>query len=289
MAVSIGDCLRWLVGVVVVGLACAQGGYAQPDSLGTADWGAPPAALWADAQAVAAAPRAWATSERSRLVGTVGVLAALAATLDEPAYRHLSPRSGAGDGAWHGITDPLAIPGEWYDRQAANRLALTTVGVMATSGLVLRRPGLTRTAVRTAEAILYAELANGLLKSVVNRARPYVGAEPDAFAASPGAFDPAHERLAMPSGHAARVFAVAAVWAHAADRWYVSGPLYAGAASVGLERVRSGDHWLTDVVVGGALGYFIGRVVADAPSPAPGTVQWVPLLEAGRVGMQVQF
>ena len=279
-----------------MGRACAQGGYAQPDSLGTTDWehvgtrwGTSPAVLWAHACTVAAAPRSWATSERARLAGAVGVLAALAVTLDEPAYRHLSPRSGAGDRAWHRVTDPLAGPGEWYDRQAANRLALTTVGALATSGLVLQQPGLTRTAVRTTEAILYTELANGLLKSIVNRARPYVGPEPDAFSATPGAFDSAHEWLALPSGHTARVVAVATVWAHAADRRVVSVPLYFGAASVGLERIRSGDHWVTDVVVGAALGHLIGRVVADAPTESSASVQWGPLLEAGRVGLRLQF
>jgi len=61
-----------------------------------------------------------------------------------------------------------------------------------------------------------------------------------------------------------------------------------GAASVGLERIRSGDHWLTDVAVGGALGYFIGRSVASSAAQTD-EVTYTPILSAGRVGLSIRF
>ena len=59
------------------------------------------------------------------------------------------------------------------------------------------------------------------------------------------------------------------------------------AGSVGAERVRSGDHWLTDVMVGGALGYFIGRSVSTSPSNQG--VSYTPVLGTDRVGLRVHF
>jgi membrane-associated phospholipid phosphatase len=106
--------------------------------------------------------------------------------------------------------------------------------------------------------------------------------------ATPGAFSSEHEKLSMPSGHTARAFAVASVVAHEFDRWYVEVPAYATAASVGLERVRSGDHWLSDVVVGGTLGYLIGRTVSSSlPQPEP--IRYRTILSPDRLGIVVRF
>jgi hypothetical protein len=236
--------------------------------------------------------------ERWWTIGALGAVVGTAAGLDVRAYNHMSPRSSNGPSARvRAVTDPVAGPGEWYDRHNANRLTLGLVGGVAASGLLLRNRTLTRTSVQLLEAAVYTEVVNGLLKSALNRTRPYVGDEPDPAAFDVGAFRGDHAVLAMPSGHAARVFALASVGAAAADRWYVSVPLYAGAASVGVERVQSGDHWLTDVMVGAALGTLIGRSVADASArdaaaPADETaraVRYEPIVSLRRVGVQVHF
>ena len=275
--------------------------YAQPapDSLAAAPptarsgpWVPPLRDLGENALDVVRGPFALSAAERRLALGTTGALLGLAAAFDEPAYRHMSERAGTESAAFR-ATASLARPGEWYDRRSADRLALCTVGVLAGSGIVLRTPVLTRTSVRVMEALLYTDLVVGFTKSVINRARPYVGTAPDAFAADPGAFSGDHTKLAMPSGHAGRVFAIASVLSHQADRWYVSVPLYAGAASVGVERVRSGDHWLTDVVVGGAMGYLVGRSVvprsASASEAGADGVHYRPLLSAQRLGVSVVF
>jgi len=166
-----------------------------------------------------------------------------------------------------------------------DRAALGTAGLLAAGGLVLQRRDVTRTSVRVVEALVYTKLVTGLAKSAFNRTRPF--AEGGPYTATPGAFSSEHEKLSMPSGHTARAFAVASVLAHQSGRWYVSVPAYGMAASVGLERVRSGDHWLTDVMVGGALGYLIGRSVST-PRSRTG-VQYTPLLSTDRVGLLVRF
>ena len=277
--------------------AQSTGSGARPDSsVQQGPWVPPPAELWRDAVEVARGPFTLSPRERWWTLGAAGLVIGSAAVLDVPAYDHLSPRSadGASDGA-RSVTDPLAGPGEWYDDRNANRLTLGLVGGVAASGLLLRNRKVTRTSVQLLEAAVYTEVVNGLLKSALNRARPYVGDDPDPGAFDLGAFRSDHEYLAMPSGHAARVFALASVLSDASDRWYVSVPVYAGATSVGIERVRSGDHWLTDVMVGAALGTLIGRSVVKNRSfdtttdAAPDQVQYRPVLSLQRVGMRIQF
>lgn len=270
-----------------------------PDSTApSGPWVPPLRVLATDAVDIARGPFTLSASDRWWTLGAMGLLVGTAATLDVPAFRHLSARSeGGASDPWCDATAPLARPGEWYDRTNQNRLALGTVGALAATGLALQHRGLTRTSVRMLEAVVYTEAVNGLLKSVLNRDRPFVGEEPEPFAYDPGAFSSDHAKLAMPSGHAARVFAIASVLSHQADRWYVSVPLYAGATSVGIERVRSGDHWLTDVLAGGALGYLVGRSVTvgshlDAGTdgdPASASIQVAPVLSVRQVGVAVRW
>lgn len=234
-----------------------------------------------DAVDIATAPFELSPSQQLLTLGAIGLVASTAAAVDEPAYRYTSVRSGTVSN----ITSPLAGPGRWYDRVGPDRMALSTAGLLAASGVVLQRRSFTRTSVRVVEALVYTKLVTGLAKSAVNRSRPFAAS--GALTADPGEFSSKHEELSMPSGHTARAFAVASVLAHQSGRWYVSVPAYGMAASVAAERVRSGDHWLTDVMVGGALGYFIGRSVSTSPSNQG--VSYTPVLGTDRVGLRVHF
>jgi membrane-associated phospholipid phosphatase len=141
--------------------------------------------------------------------------------------------------------------------------------------------------VHVAEAVVYTKVVTSAAKGVIGRTRPFATDDPLALDDAEE-IATAHEELAMPSGHTSRAFALASVLSHEFDRWYVSVPAYGFATSVGLQRIHSGDHWLTDVVVGAALGYAIGRIVADPP-PAKGTVTYQPLVAPNHVGVSVRF
>lgn len=61
---------------------------------------------------------------------------------------------------------------------------------------------------------------------------------------------------AFPSGHTMAAFATAAV---IAEEWPLSAPfVYTLATWVGISRVQQHTHWLTDVIIGGALGALFG-------------------------------
>lgn len=235
-----------------------------------------------DALAIVRAPMRLSRSEQFLALGATGVTFSVMAAVDRPLHRQLHVRSGPVSN----VSRSLAAPGRWYDQVGPDRFALGTVGLLGASGLVLQRPHLTRTSVRLAEALVYTKIVTGFAKGLFGRSRPFVGAGP--FAAEFGEFEGKHPATSMPSGHTARAFAVASVLAHQFQNPYVSVLAYSGAASVGLERVRSGDHWATDVAVGAALGYIIGQTVAGSRSPR-NSVAYTPILSTDRVGISVQF
>ena len=66
---------------------------------------------------------------------------------------------------------------------------------------------------------------------------------------------------AWPSGHTASSFCVASVL----DEFYgpkIGIPAYVLAGFVGYRMMDSGDHWASDVLFGGVLGYVVGHAIA---------------------------
>jgi hypothetical protein len=72
---------------------------------------------------------------------------------------------------------------------------------------------------------------------------------------------PNGESLAWPSGHTSSSFTVASVL----DEFYgpeVGYPAYAVAGFIGYRMMAAGDHWASDVLFGGVLGWVVGHTVA---------------------------
>ena len=67
-----------------------------------------------------------------------------------------------------------------------------------------------------------------------------------------------HQTYSLPSGHSATAFAGAWLLQRYFPRW--SPVLYAGAALVAFSRVYLGVHYVTDVIIGGAVGTVLARV-----------------------------
>lgn len=104
------------------------------------------------------------------------------------------------------------------------------------------------------EALINSLAINEALKAVFARQRPDVGAGNGKFFSDPG-------NGSFPSSHAMLSWTAASVVAHE-----YPGPLtqilaYGTAAVVSVARVTGRQHFPGDVVVGGALGWFIGHVV----------------------------
>lgn len=130
------------------------------------------------------------------------------------------------------------------------------------------------------EAHLIAALFTAGLKPLTGRARP--DAERGAHH-----FDPFSGDDALPSSHASRAFAVAAVFA---DRY--GGPVpflaYGGAGLVAVSRVVLDRHWGSDVVAGAALGIAVGRGLSRRRAAGRRGLDFFPFVsEDGSLAMAV--
>lgn len=114
---------------------------------------------------------------------------------------------------------------------------------------------LMRTALVSLEAQLFTEGLAGLAKFTVGRARPGAGLGTQTFEPFEG-FD-----KSFPSSHAARSFAVAAVFADAYPQ-PVPFLVYTGAALISLSRIHVNEHFASDVFAGAALGFFVGKALS---------------------------
>lgn len=105
------------------------------------------------------------------------------------------------------------------------------------------------------EAVADTLAVTEALKFVTGRARPYEGDHTGAFLTGSSSF---------PSEHSAAAWAIASVVAREYPSPFVSFLAYGGAAAMTASRVVSRQHFVSDAVVGSAIGWFVGRQVARA-------------------------
>jgi len=139
--------------------------------------------------------------------------------------------------------------------KVSNAGPISKFSVPATFLLLGKFTGNTRvadTGRRTLQAGLYSTLVIQGLKQVTNRKRPYVGGD--------GGFW--NGGNSFPSGHSAEAWALAKVVSDEySDRPFVKVGMYSFATAVSLSRMTAQRHYASDVLVGSAIGYLVGKFV----------------------------
>ncbi len=137
----------------------------------------------------------------------------------------------------------------------------TLIGIVGvySYGLFLNDPGVRKIGLQTIQAVGYAGLITSILKSIVGRSRPYT----NSGKANYHPFNTQAAETSFPSGHATVSFAVSTVLANNTDNIFLKILCYAASGWVDCSRIYHNDHWLSDVIAGSAIGYFVGNYVTS--------------------------
>lgn len=143
--------------------------------------------------------------------------------------------------------------GEWYS-------IVAVAGSFGAYGMIARDTSAKKIAIELFQAGLYSELVTGLLKTVVGRARPYMNEGPSSF--HPFTFfNPDYN--SFPSGHSTSAFALSTVLSRHAHSTALKIIAYTPAALTLFSRIYQDKHWVSDELIGAAIGYFVGNWVVD--------------------------
>lgn len=163
-------------------------------------------------------------------------------------------------------TTALLASDAWFDRQVpANEVtrsrSISNYGVFSLAGVasgmfllgkITRDDHAAETGALAGEAALNAAAVDFALKAIFQRERPYTRTGAGHFFSGGSSF---------PSEHATVSWAIAGVVAHEYPGTLTKLISYGLASAVTMTRVTGKEHFPSDVVVGGAVGYFIARQI----------------------------
>ncbi len=110
------------------------------------------------------------------------------------------------------------------------------------------------------ESICLAGATNGIMKFALGRARPYMNLGNNRFEY----FELGNDYQSLPSGHTTVAFTCASLLSARINNIYASIALYGIACGTAYERIRSDNHWFSDVVLGAGIGIFSSYSVLNA-------------------------
>lgn len=220
------------------------------------------------------------------LAGFITITTGIVYSLDAPIYNQFNRPETVHPGP---ALNTLTAPGRLYDWIGPDIFIWGTSGILLSGGYLSKDSKLINTGWTMLEAVLFTQLITNAMKFGFGRTRPYMQEGANRF--SPVTINGEHAIHSMPSGHTSRIFALTTVLASSYDSPWIRIPAYALASSVALQRLESNKHWLSDVVVGGTIGYLIGRSLAKHNNliEHKSNITVAPLLKGGLLGLNIRF
>jgi len=168
-------------------------------------------------------------------------------------------------------------------------IPVAAAGTALFAGTIRNDEHLRETGALAMRAMADTQLLTSFLKFATDRARP----QANGLTSQSGSFWPGgHSSSAdsFPSGHTANAFAVAHVIADEYPGWKVKLAVYSLAAATGFERIQGREHFPSDVLVGGAIGYLVGGYIFDHHSSRSKThVSFAPMVGRGGAGISLSI
>ena len=146
-------------------------------------------------------------------------------------------------------------------------LPLAGIGASWLTGVIKHDDYLRETGYLAGEAMVDTAIFTTMFKYAANRVRP----QSNGSSAASGKFWPDDQSYpsgdSFPSGHSAIAFAFAHVVASRYPDWKIKVAAYGLAAATAFARVAGREHFPSDVLAGGGIGYLIGGYVVHLHRP----------------------
>jgi membrane-associated phospholipid phosphatase len=129
-------------------------------------------------------------------------------------------------------------------------------------GLIDENNEVRNLSLRLAEATVYSTIINMGFKFIGGRSRPF-------YTDSPFEFEPFktnYEQTSFPSAHSTLAFAYSTVMAKEYQNFFWKFGWYSVAVLTAYARIYNNEHWLSDVIFGSAIGFFVGEFVNNHPT-----------------------
>ena len=187
---------------------------------------------------------------------------------------------------------------EWVDKATpffsdmAQGYPFALAGAIWITGALTRNEHAKETGYLSLQAMLHSFVVVQMVKHLTGRARPSAFDGQDSWAGPAGFFKRYEEGKwshydAMFSGHTITLWSLATVLAHQYRKTVIVPVLaYSLATLGGLATITDDLHWLSDVVLGAAVGYAIARFVIKRRSKR---FQVSPVVYRGGMGIGVRF
>jgi membrane-associated phospholipid phosphatase len=180
--------------------------------------------------------------------------------IDEPvrsfsAHQHGKIQNDVMDvGHWYGtIQSPLLIGGGIYF-----------------GGILFKDGDLRTTGRMVLEAVAVSGIITSVIKTAIGRSRPYT--EEGVLRFRGMQFDVG--TTSFPSGHATVAFAISTVLAKRCGNDVIACGLYGLAGITAVSRIYHDDHWLSDVILGSCIGWFVGDAVVEEEEQKAIAISW---------------
>lgn len=138
--------------------------------------------------------------------------------------------------------------------------ALIMTGSLYAGGLITGSDDARITARMMFESLIISAYATLTLKMLFGRARPNMEFGRNKFEW----FEYTNNYNSFPSGHTTVAFALASVAARKIDTWWAYSLCFSSAAMTGIARIYKDQHWLSDVILGAAIGTVSGFMIVDS-------------------------
>lgn len=112
---------------------------------------------------------------------------------------------------------------------------------------------------RLGESVIYSTLITNILKMTAGRTRPLKTDDNGEF----NFFETSWEKTSFPSGHSNFIWAVAGILAGENSDPYFQTLVYSVAVLGAFARVYNNAHWLSDTVMGSAIGFLTAQFIND--------------------------